>query len=171
MWSSLELQGGFDHSEQKLLQYSGRNRNTYYFCQMTAGFFMYKLVEAHLGALSKGHEVTAQADVHFGCICRCAICWVSFVFFYFYSSCSIGIGNSSWRNVKAIGPNPFLLLLLLFSLELLQGWIQHMMNNLFSKVGIRGEGFRGDHASLRLLLKQLKLPQEGQYIVSSGYWT
>lgn len=83
MWSSLELQGGFDHSEQKLLQYSGRSRNTYYFCQMTAGFFMYKLVEAHLGALSKGHEVTAQADVRFGCICRCAICWVSFFFFIF----------------------------------------------------------------------------------------
>lgn len=38
------------------------------------------------------------------------------------------------------------------------------------KLELRGEGFRDDHATLGLLLKQLKLPQEGWYLVSSGYW-
>lgn len=94
-------------------------------------FFLGRLWEALLGALSKGHEVTSQANLHFEV--NLSLCHE--LGRVFYASFSIGIENSSWRNVKAIGPNPFLLLLFLFSLELLQGWIQHMMNNLFSKAG------------------------------------
>lgn len=83
---------------------------------------MGKLLEAHLGAFSKGHELTAQADLRFEVyLSLCHMVVFCCVFFFFHSSFRIGIGNSSWRNVKAIGPNPFLLLLLLFSLELLQG--------------------------------------------------
>lgn len=37
------------------------------------------------------------------------------------------------------------------------------------KLELRGEGFRADHATRRLL-QQLNLPREGQLMLSSGYW-
>lgn len=42
---------------------------------------MYKLVEAHLGALSKGHEVTAQADLRFAVYL--SLCHMLGFFFFF----------------------------------------------------------------------------------------
>lgn len=162
------LQDGFDHSAQKLLQHSGRSRNIYRSCQMTAGFCLWgSLRKLTLVHCPKGMRSQHRQTYILKCICHCAICWVSS---FFTPPLVLELEIQAGEMWKQLGLIHSCCYSFCFHWSYSKAEFSIWWTTCSPKLELRGEGFRDDHATLRLLLKQLKLPQEGQCTVSSGYW-
>lgn len=107
---------------------------------------------------ARGH-ITKQTYI-LECICLCAMSWVG-VFFTppLVLELKIQVGEM-WKQLGLIHSCCYSFC---FHWSYSKAEFSIWWTTCSPKLELRGEGFRDDHATLGLLLKQLKLPQEGWY--------
>lgn len=152
---------------QKLVQHSGRNRNIYCFCQMTAEFFPRQALGSPPWCTfqrARGH-ITSKLTFWSEFV---SVPWVGSGFFTppLVLGLKIQVGET-WKQLGLIHSCCYSFC---FHWSYSKAEFSIWWTTCSPKLELRGEGFRDDHATLGLLLKQLKLPQEGRYLVSSSYW-